>query len=231
MDMDGRNKVDAQNENANATELESPTAQDAAAGTDDTRPASPQAQAGQAQDPQTGGAGEQAIAGLWDTFKLVLEVAVLALIIYLFVFQISIVKGASMAPTFAEHDRLIIDKVTYRVRSIQRFDVVVFRGGPREPRKDYIKRVIGLPGETVQLRDGRLLIDGELVVQDFSFQNLVGERFGAIPIAAGHYFVLGDNRSHSTDSRVSGRIGQVPAENIRGRVRARIWPLDRLDLF
>ncbi len=159
-----------------------------------------------------------------------LEVAVLALIIYLFVFQISIVKGASMAPTFAEHDRLIIDKVTYRVRSIQRFDVVVFRG-PQQPRKDYIKRVIGLPGETVQLRDGRLLINDELVVQDFSFQNLVGERFGEISIAAGHYFVLGDNRPHSTDSRASGRIGQVPAGNIRGRVRARIWPLDRLDLF
>ena len=90
---------------------------------------------------------------------------------------------------------------------------------------------MGLPGGTVQLRDGRLLIDGELVVQDLSFQNLVGERFGAISIAADHYFVLGDNRPHSTDSRVNGRIGQVPAENIRGRVRARIWPLDRLDLF
>ena len=228
MDMDGRNKVDAQNGSENATELESPDAHDAAAGTDDTRPAAPQAQTGQAQDSQAGG---QAIAGLWDTLKLVLEVAVLALIIYLFVFQISIVKGASMAPTFAEHDRLIIDKVTYRVRSIRRFDVIVFRGGPREPRKDYIKRVIGLPGETVQLRDGRLLIDGELVVQDFSFQNLVGESLGAISIKDGHYFVLGDNRPHSTDSRVNGRIGQVPAENIRGRVRARIWPLDRLDLF
>ena len=223
--------MDAQNESENATEVESPDAHDAAVGTDDTRTAAPQEQAGPAQDHQAGGVGEQAIAGLWDTLKLVLEVAVLALIIYLFVFQISIVKGASMEPTFAEHDRLIIDKVTYRVRSIQRFDVVVFSGGPREPRKDYIKRVIGLPGETVQLRDGRLLIDGELVVQDFSFQNMVGERLGAISIKDGHYFVLGDNRPHSTDSRANGRIGQVPAENIRGRVRARIWPLDRLDLF
>ena len=225
MDMDGRNKVDAQNVNENAIELESPDALDAAAGT----VAAPPAPADPAQGRQ---AGEQAIAGMWDTLKLVVEVAVLALIIYLFVFQISIVKGASMAPTFAEHDRLIIDKATYHVRSIQRFDVIVFRGS-NEPRKDYIKRVIGLPGETVQLRDGRLLIDDELIVQDFSFQNLVGERLRASPIEAGHYFVLGDNRPHSTDSRAKiwYRNGQVPAEKIRGRVRARIWPLDRLDLF
>ena len=233
MDMNGRNKVDERNENENATEREIPEALNLNAavgvGTDDAQPATLQAPASPAQGRQAGGAGELAIAGMWDSLKLVLEVAVLALIIYLFVFQISIVKGASMAPTFAEHDRLIIDKVTYHVRSIQRFDVIVFRGS-NEPRKDYIKRVIGLPGETVQLRDGRLLINDKLVVQDFSFQNLVGERFEAIPIKDGHYFVLGDNRPQSTDSRVSG-IGQVLAGNIRGRVRARIWPLDRLDLF
>ena len=151
MDMDGRNKVDAQNGSENATELENPDAHDAAAGTDDTRPAAPQAQTGHAQDSQAGG---QAIAGLWDTLKLVLEVAVLALIIYLFVFQISIVKGASMAPTFAEHDRLIIDKVTYLVRSIRRFDVIVFRGRPRARLQDAVQRASGRPGSKARRSEG-----------------------------------------------------------------------------
>jgi signal peptidase I len=161
----------------------------------------------------------------------VAEVAVLALVIYLFVFQISVVKGQSMFPSFAERDRLIVDKLTYRFSRVARFDVVVFQGSGEE-KKDYIKRVVGLPGERVQLRDGTLKIDGVTVRQDFSFCSEPHSRTERVDevVKAGHYFVMGDNRPQSTDSRYS-RIGQVPEGNIRGFVRARIWPPGRVDLF
>ncbi len=165
-----------------------------------------------------------------ESVKLVLEVAVLALVIYVFIFQISIVKGQSMLPSFAEADRLVIDKLTYRFADVKRFDVIVFRV-PKAKQKDYIKRVVALPGETVELRAGALYINGRYVAQDFAFRNLVALNFGAQEVAPGHYFVLGDNRPASTDSRRENLVGQVPAANIRGRVRLRVWPLHKLSIF
>lgn len=167
---------------------------------------------------------------LKESVKLVLEVAVLALVIYVFIFQISIVKGQSMAPSFAEEDRLVIDKLTYRFVDVRRFDVIVF-SVPGAKHKDYIKRVIGLPGETVELRGGALYIDGARLAQDFSFRGQLGQSFGPTrPLRESHYFVLGDNRPSSTDSRLPVP-GPVPLENIRGRVRVRVWPPGRLGLF
>jgi signal peptidase I len=168
--------------------------------------------------------------GLRETLKLVVEVAILTLLIYLFVFQISIVKGHSMRPTFADGDRLIIDKITYRLRDVRRFDVIVFRGsGVEQQQRDYIKRVVGLPGETVAIHNGMVLVDGRPVLQDFPFRSGVDRDMDEVTVPEGEFFVLGDNRPYSRDS--SKDLGQVSAEHIRGLVRLRLWPLDRMTLF
>ena len=112
------------------------------------------------------------VGWLWwalGLFKAALEVAVLAAALWLFVFQVSVVHGYSMGPTLEPGDRLVVDKLSYRLRDIRRFDVIVF-GCPAQRGTDYVKRVVGLPGETVELRRGRLFINGRPVEQEFEFE-------------------------------------------------------------
>lgn len=152
--------------------------------------------------------------------------ALLVIALNLFVVQVSIVRGHSMRPFLDDGDRLVVDKAFTDLGNLRRFDVVVMQS-PHRPDVDYVKRVIGLPGETVMLRCGLVWIDGAPVDEGFAhFADTDDTEAYVVP--PGHLFVLGDNRPISADSR---EFGLVPGELVRGRVRARVWPLDRMAIW
>lgn len=143
-------------------------------------------------------------------------------IINLFLVQVSIVRGHSMEPSLRDGDRLVVDRLAYALGGVQRFDVVVLRY-PRDPKVDFVKRVVALPGEHVRLEAGRVYVDGRLLTESFTH---VSDRASMreLTVPEGHYFVLGDNRPISCDSR---EFGLVEAALLKGKVRARFWPLGR----
>ncbi|MFA5854502.1 MAG: signal peptidase I [Patescibacteria group bacterium] len=166
------------------------------------------------------------------------EIVVISLAIILpiryFLIQPFYVKGASMEPTFDDHEYLIIDELSYRFRTPERGEVVVFRY-PLDPRQYFIKRVVGLPGETVKITGDHVVLfneatpEGEVLDESSYLPSDVptrGDR--TIKLGEGEYFVLGDNRTASLDSRT---FGPLPLTNIVGRVWIRGWPIDRVTLF
>lgn len=156
----------------------------------------------------------------------ILFVVVLTYLIITFVGQRTMVDGRSMNPTLNDGDNLIVEKLSYRFGDPQRFDIIVFppQGAPNE---HYIKRIIGLPGETVQIDEaGTIYIDGEVLEEDYGLETIKSAGRASEPITLGddEYFVLGDNRNNSTDSR-SEKVGNVKRSSITGRAWVRIWPL------
>ncbi|MBE5901913.1 MAG: signal peptidase I [Lachnospiraceae bacterium] len=142
-----------------------------------------------------------------------------------FVGQRTVVVGQSMRETLQDGDNLVVDKISYRVKNPERFDIIVF---PYEYGEDtyYIKRIIGLPGETVQItEDGEIEIDGETLEEDYGRQVMDDPGLAAKPIKLGkdEYFVLGDNRNESEDSRYED-VGLIKKKNIIGRAILRIYP-------
>ena len=143
--------------------------------------------------------------------------------------QRTMVSGDSMYPYLHNKDQLIMDKLSYRFHDPERFDIVVFpvvRDGKEEY---YIKRVIGLPGETVQIIDGYVYINGEKLDENYGAEVMNDAGRAAEPITLGddEYFVLGDNRNRSDDSRYEN-VENLKREKIVGRAWVRIWPLDRI---
>ncbi len=160
----------------------------------------------------------------------VLGILILTYLVIHFVGQRTEVSGNSMLPTLSDGDNLIVDKVTYRFHDIERFDIVVFPPKDRE-NTYYIKRVIGLPGETVYIdENGDIFINGALLEESFGreviAENTRGLAQEPITLEAGEYFVLGDNRNNSTDSR-SPSVGNVKGEDIIGRAFIRIYPFGK----
>lgn len=134
------------------------------------------------------------------------------------------VIGTSMTPTLQDGDNLIVEKVTYYFRDPQRYDIIVFPY-PEDPSRHYIKRIIGLPGETVQIIDGYVYINGELLDEHYGNAVMNNAGIAAEPITLGEdeYFVLGDNRNNSEDSRYAA-VGNIKRSQIDGRAWLRIWP-------
>lgn len=161
---------------------------------------------------------------LWEIFQIVVLALIIVLPIRYFVFQPFIVKGQSMEPNFEDGDYLIIDELSYRFREPKRGEVVVFKN-PRNPSQRFIKRIIGLPGEEVLIENGKITIikDGEKKVLEES-KYLNSEWTGGdiqISLGENEYFVLGDNRNYSFDSR---QFGPLSKKYIIGRVLFRLWP-------
>ncbi len=143
-----------------------------------------------------------------------------------FVAQRTEVSGTSMYDTLNDHDQLIVDKISYRLNDPERFDVVVFRfQGDETGRTFYIKRIIGLPGETVQIIGSDIYINGEILEEDYGYEPILRPGLAAEPITLGEdeYFVLGDNRNNSTDSRKPS-VANVDRSLIIGKAWVRIWP-------
>jgi signal peptidase I len=145
--------------------------------------------------------------------------ALLALVLQIFV-QPTIVYGQSMEPNLHDNERVILDKVSYRIGEPSRGDIVVFpvEGEPLP----LIKRVIGLPGETVEIRDGRVLVDGDVLREPYASGPTFGN-MGLVRVPPDTLFVMGDNRAPggSLDSR---RLGPIPLARIRGQARLAYWP-------
>ncbi|MFA7287077.1 MAG: signal peptidase I [Patescibacteria group bacterium] len=176
------------------------------------------------------------VRDLGDFFLELLKVVVLSLAIILpiryYVVQPFYVKGASMEPTFLDNEYLLIDEITYQFSSPSRGQVVVFRY-PRDPSQFFIKRVVGLPGETVHIEDGTVSVTNktgqtEALAESYlaAFQVTTGTYDITVPES--HYFLLGDNRTASLDSRF---FGPVSEKYIIGRVWLRAWPFSRWTLF
>lgn len=152
----------------------------------------------------------------------------LALFIMAFIARAFTVDGPSMLPTLSTGERLLVDKVTYRLRDPIRGEIVVFKY-PADPSHYFIKRVIGEPGDTVEIQSGRLFVNGAPLDEPY-VRSLTFGRNAVYTVPEGHYFVLGDNRNNSQDSR-SSKVGYIPRASIIGRALARYWPLDRATLF
>lgn len=142
-----------------------------------------------------------------------------------YVAQRTVVSGGSMNDTLYSKDNLIVEKLSYRFDNPSRYDIIIFY--PFEGDDEYyVKRVIGLPGETIQIKDGMVYINGELLGEKFGKDIILDPGIAKEPITLGEdeYFVLGDNRNNSRDSRESD-IGVVNKKQIKGHVLLRIWPL------
>ena len=158
-------------------------------------------------------------------------VLVLTWVIITFVGQRTRVDGRSMMNTLHDGDNLIVEKLSYRFSDPKRFDIIVFP--PTGKKEYYIKRIIGLPGETVQIdENGNIYINGELLEENYGKETIPNPGRAAQPITLGddEYFVMGDNRNNSKDSR-SEEVGNVKRSQIIGRAWLRIWPLNKFGLL
>lgn len=153
-------------------------------------------------------------------------VIVISLVINTFVFQKIQVDGKSMMPNLQNSDQLILEKVSYYFNPPERFDIVVFQPYESNHKTFYIKRVIGLPGETIQIKDGEVYIDGTKLEEQYGNDkmNFAGIASEEITLKDDEYFVLGDNRNGSKDSR-DQEVGIVTKKQIEGRAAFCIWPL------
>lgn len=152
---------------------------------------------------------------------------VLAAFIITFVAQTFVVEGSSMEPNLHNRERLIVNKLIYRFKKPEFGDIVVFRY-PANPKRRFIKRVIGIPGDEVEIRDGFVVLNGAVLDEDYTLDLTYGY-FGPKTVPDGHYFVLGDNRNNSDDSRYPD-VGFVPMGNIVGKAGFIWWPLNRISL-
>ena len=155
----------------------------------------------------------------------------LTYLIITFVGQRTMVSGSSMETTLQDGDNLIVDKISYRFRDPKRYDIIVF---PYKYEEDtyYIKRIIGLPGDTVQVIDGYVYINGKKLDEHYGAEVMEDPGIAAEPIKLGddEYFVLGDNRNHSSDSRVAS-VGVLTRDMLIGRAWVRIYPFNKIGVI
>lgn len=162
---------------------------------------------------------------------LILSLAMFAaFVIRTYVFQTFYIPSVSMVPTLEVGDRIVVSKISTSIGTIHRGDVIVFARPPRESCgggdvTDLVKRVIGLPGETISNRGDTILINGKAIVQRWKTTRPLGRDIGIVKIPKGQYFMMGDNRSASCDSRYWGTL---PDRYVVGKVIMRIWPLSRI---
>lgn len=179
----------------------------------------------------------------FNIFKEILEMGIYFIVIVIvflflqhFVGQHIEVNGSSMENTLSHKDHLILEKVSFRFTEPERFDIIVFRPYMTEEEKDtyYIKRVIGLPGDSVQIIEGQIYVNDEVLQENYGAETINEYRYGIakekIFLGEDEYFLLGDNRNNSTDSR-DNSIGPVKRDAIIGRAWVRIWPLNKFEIL
>jgi signal peptidase I len=175
---------------------------------------------------------EDIISFIWETTKIVLISLAIVLPIRYFLVQPFFVKGESMVPNFQNQDYILVDKLSYRFNEPKRGDVVVFKY-PLDPKEYFIKRIIGLPGETVEVKNNHVTIYNSqypsgLTLDEAIYLPRENETEGnlRVKVDPNEYFVMGDNRMHSSDSR---RWGQVNKTFLSGIALVRLWPLGAID--
>jgi len=183
-----------------------------------------------ADEPVAEPSREPAAVSFWSALSWVRDLAfsvLIAVVLIVFIYQPVKVEGTSMQPTLENQERIFINKFTYRfgLGDIARGDTVVF-WYPLEPSKSYIKRVIGIPGDRVRIDDGQVFVNGQRLLEDYvpnDFRDHISRDDEVVP--PGRYFVLGDHRSSSSDSRT---WGYVPRDLIYGKAVFVYWPLTKM---
>ena len=172
---------------------------------------------------------------VWELFKVAIISLAIILPVRYFLIQPFYVKGASMEPNFFDHEYLIVDEITYRLSEPNRGDIVVFKY-PKDPSQFFIKRIVGLPGENVSIENGHIFIIqndiksllAETYLAEGTETELPLQGYSRVSLGDDEYFLLGDNRTQSLDSRV---FGPVKRDFIIGRTWLRGWPITRLTIF
>ncbi len=171
------------------------------------------------------------LRGVLEWVLILLGAVAVAFVIKTFLFQAFYIPSVSMEPTLEVKDRVIVNKLSYDFHDVHRGDIVVFKSPPGEDTgtvKDLIKRVIGLPGETVEARDGQILINGQPLTEPYLKDGVTTGHVEPHKVPPGHVWVMGDNRPNSKDSRFFGAIDE---ELIVGRAFVRVWPIPKLSLL
>jgi signal peptidase I len=164
--------------------------------------------------------------GVLDFAKTLIVAFILAQLVMVSVAQAFQVEQYSMEPTLLPHDRVLVNKLVYRLRPPQRGDIIVLRY-PRDPGRNYIKRIVGLPGDMVQIREGHVLING-VPVEEMYVNGTPSGDYGPERVPADSFFVLGDNRNNSEDSRA---FGFLQRELVVGQAILIYWPPNRIRLL
>ncbi len=163
-----------------------------------------------------------------ELFETVGSAVLIAAFIMIFIARAYTVNGDSMLPTLHHGERLLVDKISYRFVEPSRGEIIVFKN-PADTSEQFVKRVIGLPGDKVAILQGVVYVNDQAIAEDYTF---APARIGFPPqiVPEDTYFVLGDNRNNSEDSRF-GRVGFLPRKLIVGRAIWRYWPLNQVDLI
>lgn len=169
--------------------------------------------------------GSRAAQFLRELLQVVLPAIALAVVVHLFLAQATVVFGQSMEPNLLPEQRLIVEKISYRLHDPERNDIVVIDLPAMEDM--LVKRVVGLPGEVIEIRSGHVFVNGVEISEPFP-HDLDFASMAPIRLAPDEYFVMGDNRDNSNDSRA---FGPVTRDEIAGRVWMRYWPLSQFTLF
>lgn len=167
-----------------------------------------------------------------STSLYLLVVLVLTFLVVTYVGQRTQVIGSSMEPMLSDGDNLIVDKISYRFQDPQRFDIIVFPF-QYEENTYYIKRIIGLPGETVYIdENGQIFINDVLLKESYGKEVILdsGRAYEPITLGIDEYFVMGDNRNNSSDSR-DPAVGNIHRDELIGKAWVRIWPLDKIGMI
>lgn len=176
------------------------------------------------------GPGRSVARTVLEWIGVALAALVIATILRTYVVQTFWIPTGSMIPTLQENDRVVVNKLSYKLHGVGRGDIVVFTTPPGVPEdyKDLVKRVVGLPGDTVEGLNGKVFVNGKVLDESYLPEGTATSQFGPQKVPAGTYWVMGDNRGNSTDSR---SFGPIPKRTIVGHAVLRIWPLRRFGLL
>ena len=188
---------------------------------------------GGAATPEPAGKHKREISGVRNAIEWVVIIVgalLVAFVVKTFLIQAFYIPSGSMLPTLKEEDRVLVNKLSYDLHGVERGDIVVFKGPDHAQGevKDLIKRVIGLPGETVEAHDGQVFVNGNAISEPYLGDGITTGPMEKITVPPHHYWVMGDNRGNSKDSRFFGAIDE---SLIIGKAFVRVWPLSSLRLF
>jgi len=179
------------------------------------------------EGPVTSPRGRKGSSAAGEIIQTLVIAVLLALLIRSFLFQPFFIPSGSMEPTLTVHDRIIVNKIVYRFSEPDRGDIVVFKY-PRDPSRDFVKRLIGKPGDKVEIKNSRVYVNGSEIPEKYLPAGLKYPNQTFSPVPENQYLMLGDNRENSQDSRYWGTL---PRENIIGRAEIIYWPLNRFRLL
>ena len=155
----------------------------------------------------------------------IIAAVVMALLIRTFIVELYIVDGPSMRPTLQHEERLVVSKFIYKLRDPEKGEILIFKY-PRDPSRDFIKRVIAVGGDTIEIKEGRVYVNDQMLKEDYILEKTRTE-YPKVTVPEGTVFVMGDNRNNSDDSRFAD-VGFVPLDMIKGKAMLVFWPFDKL---